>query len=246
MLSRVAQAEEFVWKYGAIRIGRLNVPAGFKVENYNYREGVVTTLAYQDGSRITFQSSGMYSLPLFHGAEYILISSSESDAKIVRVGRSANGYSCWREDNYRPKKAIGPRISLLALFPPNVGYSGVQTPRRSVFDRALDSFIPEIDIRELFVASGVYIRIRIAALSTIFLVAYCSAAELTSNLLRLIPVDARIVSGVDIDREANSALNRFFLSDFNPDTGGRVGDNVVWIGYREGQMPPKVSVRLPR
>ena len=72
----------------------------------------------------------------------------------------------------------------------------------------------------------------IAALSTILLAAYCSAAELNSNLLRLIPVDARMVSGVDIDREANSALNRFFLSDFNPDTGGRVGDNVVWIDYR--------------
>jgi len=41
-----------------------------------------------------------------------------------------------------------------------------------------------------------------------------------------------MVSGVDIDREANSALNRFFLSDFNPDAGARVGDNVVWIGYR--------------
>ena len=86
----------------------------------------------------------------------------------------------------------------------------------------------------------------IAALSTILLAAYCSAAELNPSLLRLIPVDASMVSGVDIDREANSALNRFFLSDFNPDTGGRVGDNVVWIGYREGQMPPKVSVRLPR
>ena len=119
----------------------MNVPAGFKVENYNYREGLVTTLAYQDGSRITLQSGGMYSLPLYHDAEYILISSTESDAKIVRVGRSANGDSCWREDNYRPKKAIDPRISLLALFPPNVGCSGVQTPRRSVFDRVLDPFI---------------------------------------------------------------------------------------------------------
>jgi hypothetical protein len=46
----------------------------------------------------------MYSLPLFHGAEYILISSTETDAKTVRVGRSANGDSCWREDSYRPKK----------------------------------------------------------------------------------------------------------------------------------------------
>jgi len=147
VLSRVAQAEDLVWKYGAIRMGHLNVPAGFKVENYNYREGIVTTLVYQDGSRITLQSGGMYSLPLFQGAEYILISSTELDGKTVRVGRSANGETWWREDEYSPKKANTKRISLLALFPPNVGYSGVPTMRRSVFDRALDSFIREIDRR---------------------------------------------------------------------------------------------------
>ena len=51
-----AQAEDFDWKYGGVRVGRLKVPAGFKVENYDYREGIVTTLLYQDGSRITLQS----------------------------------------------------------------------------------------------------------------------------------------------------------------------------------------------
>ena len=147
VLVRAAHPEDFVWKKGGIRIGSLNTPAGFKVENYDYREGVVTTLVYQDGSRITLQSGGMYRLPLFRGAEYILISSTESVTKTVRVGRSANGDSCWREDNYRPKKAIAPRISLLALFPPNAGYSRVPTALRSVFDRALDSFIREIDRR---------------------------------------------------------------------------------------------------
>ena len=147
VLVRAAHPEDFVWKKGGIRIGSLNAPAGFKVENYDYREGVVTTLVYQDGSRITLQSGGMYRLPLFRGAEYILISSTESVTKTVRVGRSANGDSCWREDNYRPKKAIAPRISLLALFPPNAGYSRVPTALRSVFDRALDSFIREIDRR---------------------------------------------------------------------------------------------------
>jgi hypothetical protein len=72
----------------------------------------------------------------------------------------------------------------------------------------------------------------VAALSTILLAAYCSAAELNSNLLRLVPADAGMVSGADIDRQANSALNRFFLTDFNPNTGTRAADNVVWIGYR--------------
>jgi hypothetical protein len=130
-----------------IRIGRLAVPAGFKVENYDYREGIVTRLVYQDGSRITLQSGGMYGMPLFKGAEYILICTEELPAKTVRVGRAANGTTCWREDNYRPKTANGKRISLLALFPPNVGYSRVPPVHRSDFDGALDLFIREIDGR---------------------------------------------------------------------------------------------------
>jgi hypothetical protein len=140
-----AQAEDFIWKDGGVRVGRLKVPAGFKVENYNYREGIVTTLLYRDGSRVTLQSGGMYRLPLFQGAEYVLISSTDQDAKTVRLGRSANGKTCWREDNYRPKKATEKRISMRALFPPNVGYSNVSDVRRSDFDRALDSFVREMD-----------------------------------------------------------------------------------------------------
>ena len=104
-------------------------------------------MVYQDGSRITLQSGGMYGLPLFKGAEYILISTKELPAKTVRVGRAANGTTCWREDNYRPKTANGKRISLLALFPPNVGYSRVPPVHLSDFDGALDSFIREIDGR---------------------------------------------------------------------------------------------------
>jgi hypothetical protein len=34
ILTQAAHAEEFVWQCGGIRIGRLNVSAGFKVENY--------------------------------------------------------------------------------------------------------------------------------------------------------------------------------------------------------------------
>jgi hypothetical protein len=146
-LTLAAHAEGFVWQHGGIRTGRLSVPTGFKVENYDYREGIVTTLVYEDGSRITLQSGGMYSLPLFQGPEYILTSTEQLPQKTVRVGRSASRTACWREDNYRPKKANGKRISLLALFPPNVGYSRIPAVRRLDFDRALDSFIREIDRR---------------------------------------------------------------------------------------------------
>ena len=90
-LTHAAHAEDFVWQHSGIRIGRLAVPAGFKVENYDCREGIVTRLVYQDGSRITLQSGGMYGLPLFKGAEYILVSTEELPAKTIRVGRAANG-----------------------------------------------------------------------------------------------------------------------------------------------------------
>jgi hypothetical protein len=144
-LIQVTAAADFVWKHGGVRIGRLSVPAGFKIEIHDYREGVVTTLRYEDGSRITLQSGGMFRLPLFQGEEYALISSTDLDSKTVRVGRSTSGGLCWREDNYKPKKATGKHISMLALFPPNVGYSKVQSARRSEFDHALDSFVREID-----------------------------------------------------------------------------------------------------
>src|SRR5689334_7231312 len=85
-LTQATCAEEFVWRHGEARIGCLTVPAGFKVENYDYREGIITTLVYQDGSRITLQSGGMYSLPLFKGGEYVLIATEEMPAKTVRVG----------------------------------------------------------------------------------------------------------------------------------------------------------------
>ena len=84
----------------------------------------------------------------------------------------------------------------------------------------------------------------IAVLSTTLLAAHCSAAELNPMLLGLISADVRMVSGADIDRQANSALNRFFLSDFNSSTATRAADNVVWIGYGV-PMRPKVPVLLP-
>ena len=47
-LTQTAHGQVFVWKAGVIRIGTLNVPTGFKVENYDYREGIVTTLLYEN------------------------------------------------------------------------------------------------------------------------------------------------------------------------------------------------------
>jgi hypothetical protein len=98
---------DFAWEYGGIRIGRLNLPAGFKVENYNYREGIVTTLLYEDGSRITLQSGGMYGLPLFKGAEYVLTSTAELGEKNVRAGQSAKWRHVLERGSLQTKESTG-------------------------------------------------------------------------------------------------------------------------------------------
>jgi hypothetical protein len=141
---QAAAGEEFVWQYSGHIIGRLTVPAGFAVETYNYREGIVTTLRYADGASVVLQSGGMYRVPMFQDPDHKLTSSTELVAKTVRVGQMAGSTLCWREDNFNPQKVTGKSVSLLALFPPNVGYARVPQARRAEFDHALDSFVREI------------------------------------------------------------------------------------------------------
>jgi hypothetical protein len=72
--------ETFVWKMRGQIIGRLSVPKGpvdlkdktprlGRVEVYDYREGIVTTLRYQDGASIVLQTGGMYRLRMFQDPE---------------------------------------------------------------------------------------------------------------------------------------------------------------------------------
>lgn len=137
--------ESFVWRQGRQIIGRLTVPKGFRLEVYDYREGTVTTLRYKNGAYIVLQVGGMYRIPLFDGREYNLLSSTERDNRTVRTGRAANAELYWREDDYHHKRIGGERFSWLALWPPNVGYAKVAREQRPEFDRALDSFIREVD-----------------------------------------------------------------------------------------------------
>lgn len=139
-LSQAAPPAEFVWKYGRQFIGRLSVPAGFAVETYNYREGIVP-----DGAFIILQAGGLYRIPLFQEADHILLSSKELDAKTIRNGRFANAEIYWREDNYKPRRISGTPVSIVTLFPPNLGYAKVPPARRAQFDLALDSFTREIE-----------------------------------------------------------------------------------------------------
>jgi hypothetical protein len=138
--------ETFVWRHGDQIIGRLSVPRRPAVEVYDYREGIVTTLRYHDGASIVLQAGGMYRVPLFQGPEYKLLSSTESDTKTVRIGRSGSELHLhWREDNYKPKKVTDARFSYLAIWAPNIGYSNARSERQVEFDNALNSFIREVD-----------------------------------------------------------------------------------------------------
>jgi hypothetical protein len=143
--AHTAQVEEFVWRYGSHTIGHLTVPAGFVIEAYDYREGIVTRLHYKDGAYIILQSGGMYRVPLFQDPDQKLLSSAESAAKTIRVGQFVGSTLCWREDNFKRKKVSGATVTLSNLLPPNVGYTKVPQARRAEFDRALDSFVWEIE-----------------------------------------------------------------------------------------------------
>jgi hypothetical protein len=140
---RAARAEEFVWSCRSHLIGRLNVPAGFVLDVYDYREGVVTTLHYPNQAFIILQAGGMHRVPLFQDPEYKLISSTEQESKTIRVGSFVASKFWWREDNFKPPKYPSKASSILTLFPPNVGYSRVPGALRAEFDRALNSFVRE-------------------------------------------------------------------------------------------------------
>jgi hypothetical protein len=87
----------------------------------------------------------MYRVPLFQDAEHKLISSTELPQKTIRVGEFTGSTLRWREDNFKPKKVTGKTVSMLVLFPPNIGYAKVPQARRVEFDRTLNTFAREIE-----------------------------------------------------------------------------------------------------
>ncbi len=123
----------------------MTVPTGFAIETYDYREGMVTTIRYTDGASIVLQSGGMYRVPIFQDSNHKLTSSTDLAMKTIRVGQIAGSTLCWREDNFKSNNVTGKDLSLRALFPPNIGYTGVPESRRAEFDNALDSFVREIE-----------------------------------------------------------------------------------------------------
>jgi len=140
-----SQGPEFIWTHGGQTIGRLKAPQGYSSETYNYREGIVTKLRYADGSYIILQCGLMYRVPLFQDQENRLISSIDLAKKTIRIGKYVTSRLRWREDDYKPRKPVGEGVSLLTPIAPNIGYANVRPEKRDEFDKALDSFVREVE-----------------------------------------------------------------------------------------------------
>jgi len=82
----------------------------------------------------------------------------------------------------------------------------------------------------------------IAAIAAVLFAACSSAAELNPKLLRLIGADARMVTGADLDRQGNSALNLAFHSHAVPDTSSKGTYKVLWIEYDTADGPATLTV----
>ena len=121
------------------RGGTLIVPTDFQESTRDYREGIVITLSYSDGSAIALQQGGMMQEPTFDVDE--VIKQSDGPNRVSRSGADSKSGTFWRLDSYKrrpPSKKAS--ITWLELFPPNIGYSHVSKRRKAEFDKALDSF----------------------------------------------------------------------------------------------------------
>ena len=78
--------ETFVWRYGNLNFGTLEVPRGYLAETQNYTEGVVTRLCYPDQSCFVLQRGFMYRIPMFQDLDDIMDFSKKSKEKTIRRG----------------------------------------------------------------------------------------------------------------------------------------------------------------
>jgi hypothetical protein len=135
------QTTTFTWRWGPSVLGELDVPSGFTADTWNYREGILTTLKYRDGSSIVLQKGFMYRIPMFQDPEYILDSSEKDSTKIVRKGHHKGKTEVWSEVDYlSPMKT--PDRSILGAVGPNLGYEHVPRKLGKEFAGALLSFRP--------------------------------------------------------------------------------------------------------
>ncbi len=133
----------FSWRWGTTALGEIDVPAGFTPDTWNYREGILTTLKYRDGSSIVLQKGFMYRIPMFQDPEYVLDSSETDATKTVRKGHYNGKTKVWGEVDYQsPLKTPHSDKSILGAVGPNLGYEHVPRRLAKEFAGALQSFRP--------------------------------------------------------------------------------------------------------
>ena len=143
MCQTQSETESFVWKYGNLIFGTLQVPSGFTDETENYREGIVTRLRYPDGSIFILQRGGMYRVPMFQDPDHLVDFSRKISNQTIRKGHYKGQSDVWGEVNYNPQiNSNHHPTSLLEIFGPNIGYEHVPRKRAKEFARALESFRP--------------------------------------------------------------------------------------------------------
>jgi hypothetical protein len=124
-------------------LGVLDVPIGFSADTWNYKEGIVTTLSYKDGSSIVLQRGLMYRIPMFQDPEDVVDSSIEGNERTMRKGHYKRGNKRWGEINYRILPRANSRTSSsIGGFPLNLGYAHVLPKREPAFSKAIASFRP--------------------------------------------------------------------------------------------------------
>jgi len=123
------QSESFWWQ----NVGSIEVPRGFTKEYYNYREGSIFTLKYEDGSFIRLHKGGLMRLPFFQeGEEFEVEETKDFDDWIWRCGKRKNTELYWCEINFKRSRDL--------IFLPNLSFADVKKEKLELFKAALKSF----------------------------------------------------------------------------------------------------------
>jgi hypothetical protein len=116
----------FYWTFAGDTLASINVPPGYQKTDWEYGEGIATTLKYPDSSFIVLHYGFTMSLPLLKSPHHLVYAETRSHDRTIRFGRVQNTRLRWREES-------------LSDLPINIGFSGVPSAQLKTFDRALKS-----------------------------------------------------------------------------------------------------------
>lgn len=123
------------WKYEkSLLLNDVKVPANYKEETKNYREGIISYLKYKDGSYIVIHRGGMIKLPFFAEESFYTTESKEKlEDRVFRCGKSKNQRLYWCEVNF--KRAVG------IPFPTNFAFDKVKKEDLILYKESLKTLV---------------------------------------------------------------------------------------------------------